>query len=104
MGNKLALCVGSACLYGALAFTGGMTLLPRRLTLVAGTQQSMRNRPPATASLRMQNENAPNPVDLLIKSQPASREGVDLFVGEDAATFDWANEQVRWVFTAPSSS
>jgi len=37
---------------------------------------------------------APNPLDLLVKSQPASREGVDLFVGEDAATFDWANEQM----------
>jgi hypothetical protein len=38
--------------------------------------------------------NAPNPLELLVKSQPSSREGIDLFVGEDAATFDWANEKM----------
>ena len=31
---------------------------------------------------------------MFVKSQPSSREGIDLFVGEDAGVFDWSNEKM----------
>jgi hypothetical protein len=92
--------------HGAVAFTGGQLLLPHRGAVVrsalsaAASRRSLARPPavlrrPSGQALRMQNapDNMPNPVDLLVKSKPSSREGIDLFVGEDAAAFDWANEK-----------
>lgn len=102
----LWLAAGCAGMHGTHAFTGGSALLPQRGIFVRGvlssaaSRRSLRQPTEAAAhrrrtALRMQNapNKLPNPLDLLVKSEPASREGIDPFVGEDAAVFDWANEK-----------
>ena len=101
---------GCGCMHGALAFSSGGLVSHTRygigshfaLDSSTGSRFFLSPQPRGSGQLRrsaalyMQNApgNAPNPLELLVKSQPSSREGIDLFVGEDAATFDWANEKM----------
>lgn len=110
-GMRLARIAIAGCgfMHGALAFSSGGLVSHTRygigshiaLDSCTGRRFSLSSQPRGSGQLRsaalyMQNApgNAPNPLELLVKSQPSSREGIDLFVGEDAATFDWANEKM----------
>jgi hypothetical protein len=109
MGGRSSSAAVVACgfLQGAMAFTGNhAAALGRGLSLArpgaaAAAQRGYPRRRPAL-DLYMQNAPGKPPapraetgvLDLFVKSQPSSREGIDLFVGEDAAVFDWADEKM----------
>ena len=100
------------CLPGTLAFAGGHActlgrgrgLAPASAAAPPGPALLRRRPPPPALSLCRMQQNAPgggpppgagpDVVGLFVKSQPSSREGIDLFVGEDAAVFDWADEKM----------
>jgi len=101
----VAACLAEAGAFSAVAVPGlpGPSSWAGRRGLMAGLPVAPGHRGRRRAArLRMQ-QNAPgqpppgaikNPVELIVKSQPASRDGIDLFVGEDAAAFDWDNEEM----------
>jgi len=88
----------AVCVQGAFAFSAtGLGMRPLGLARSVPCARSLRSfqtrmqeapgQPPSPGALN-------NPVQLIVKSQPAARDGVDLFVGEDAAVFDWGNEKM----------
>lgn len=87
----------AVCVQGAVAFGAtGLGMRPLGLARSVPCARSLRafprmqeapGQPPSRGVLN-------SPVQLIVKSQPAARDGIDLFVGEDAAVFDWGNEKM----------
>ena len=110
MARWAAVCASAvACMYlpTVHAFLGVPSLVVRRGTADWRALETPRNMHGpgaamprrtrcAAAALCMQTapDKLPEPLQLIVKSASSTREEVDLFVGEDAGMFDWADEKM----------
>ena len=91
----LVACMQIACLHGSMAFVVGPTMRLRSTGLsLPKTHAPWMRRQSLALFMQKAPEDLLDPLKLLVKSELSSRKDVDLFVGEDAAVFDWENEKM----------